>query len=189
MFEYHDTEVPHLLLEVSGLAEAIFSYVQLLDDPLVSRISDVTAFCSNARKDRRILVVHLFEMPPHDSAEFLARIVDHLRARRLLPLDVEVMRYRSSRFRVVASRAVSQALVALDRNDVVVLPSRGDLCMTLLLNRARWSRIAPAPRADAVQQTDAARQATPEAEWLVTSAAAEPAGSPEVVGLQGGFPS
>jgi hypothetical protein len=132
-------------LEVSGLRQAILSCVQLTGDPLVARIADVTQSCSNGPDDRGVLIVRLCEMPPEATPEFLAKVVDHPRMRKLPVSDVQVTRHSTFLNQAVEARpSVPQALAAPGRDDVAVLPPRGDPCWTILRNRARWRRIGTA---------------------------------------------
>jgi hypothetical protein len=147
-FERRETVHPHLLVEVEGLDTAEFSYVQLPGDPFIPRISDVTDYCTgrDGSTGRRVFVVQLHRVTSEDLDELTGSVMNHLHERGLIPRHARAT--RSRRADIVSpstSPDAANALHEMRREEVAVLPSRGDLCLTILQSRVRWLAIQGAP--------------------------------------------
>jgi hypothetical protein len=152
-FALRDAARPHLLIEVCGLERKLFSYLHLHNDRYVERLSDVTSYCRDQAPGSRsrVLVVQLKERRGTDARSEATMALKHLEGRGVLPAGVGCVFSRSTEVRVrTAEPPVAQALRALSRHDVVVLPSRGDLSLAVVRNRRRWLELSG--RVDALRQ-------------------------------------
>jgi hypothetical protein len=169
-FATHELVLEHLIVEVRGLPADACSYVQMPSDPFVSRFNDVTEFCSglDERRDSRILVVQLVQRTDDDPAAVAQAALRHLVDLGLLPTTVELLRCRATEIRCQkATPSVAAALRSLRHERLVVLPTLGDLSLTVLQCEARWREYlgrAGADRAPVIIPAEPAEPAEPAAE-------------------------
>ena len=133
------TDFSHVVAEVRGLPERLCSYVHLHEDPTVARVSDVTAFCSDVPAGSRVVCLQLRDCGTGTDSARVEHAFSHLKSMGAIPAVLEVLRWRVTSM-PIASCAPSAARVLDELRDprVTVLPSRGDLALSIAHNQKRW---------------------------------------------------
>ena len=137
-----------IVMRVSGAARPFLSYVELPFDPVVERATDVTAFCQGSiPQDSRILVCEIPESQLAESTLPRAEdVLEYLQKLELVPAEIRLVEHEPCVLELQRrEKELVEHLKGLESAAVVVVPSRGDFCLSLHRNRRRWQELVKSP--------------------------------------------
>jgi len=133
-----------LILRVRGVENRQLSYIELPFDPVVERVTDVTAYCQGTVSEGcRILVC---ESPrsagPKATSLNPEAILQRLKDLDLLPAEVAIVEHATRQLELRRrNRAFIEHLRDLQCDSIVVVPSHGDLALSIHRNMRRWQNL------------------------------------------------
>jgi hypothetical protein len=144
LFSTRSNSYATLMIRVGGAEGRFLSYVELPDDPVVARVSDVTDYCRGSiRSGERILVCEIPGAPSDlgDNGPVPSVVLGRLEELGVVPEGLTLLEHTVSRLVLRrGERSLIKGLRELKSGAVTIVPSRGDFAHSVHRNRLRWRR-------------------------------------------------